>query len=121
MSSRRLPANRSGCTASYTPSTLALLSSGLSMPDWAGLSTTLRNVSTGSTCQSTHMDATRYLAWSKPRFFSRFLLTGTQVMASNSPEKFSAAHWAISMPKQGSDPSFLPNLKRSMAWRTAPS
>ena len=52
----------SGFTASYTPSTLARRSSGLSMPDWAGLSTTLRRVSIGSVCQSTHIDPVRYLA-----------------------------------------------------------
>ena len=91
------------------------------MPDWAGLSTTLRRVSIGSTCQSTHMDPVRYRAWSKPRFFSRFLLTGTQVMASNSPEKCSAAHWAIRLPKHSRAPTFPRNLKFSIAWRTGPS
>ena len=96
--------------ASYTPSTLARRSAPSWMPDWGGLSTTFRSVSMGATCQSTHMLAVRYRAWSKPRFFSRFLLTGTHVMASNSPLYCSAAVSAIMRPKQSSPLSLPWNL-----------
>ena len=60
--------------ARYTPSTFARRAAASLRPDWAGLSTIFSNVSWGATCQSTHKLAARYLAWSKPLFFRRFLL-----------------------------------------------
>ena len=50
-----------------------------------------------------------------------FRLTGTQVMASNSPPNSSAAQRAMRLPKQGSPPMRPLNLKSSRARRTASS
>ena len=55
------------------------------------------------------------------RLRRRFRLTGTQVMASNSPPNSSAAQRAVRLPKQGRPPMRPLNLKSRMARRTASS
>ena len=122
MSKMRFPFMSAPGTVSKTPRTLARRAA---LPpwtvDWAGLSAVFIRSFWGLVSQWRQASSARSLAWSKPRWRSRFLLTGTQVTVSNSPPSSSAAHRASSSPKTAAALWLPRNLKRRMPSRAVPS
>ena len=91
------------------------------MEDWAGLSAILTRSRSGDLSQRRQASSASSRAWSKPRFRRRFLLTGTQVTTSNSPENSSAAQRARSSPKERAAERVPRNFKRKSPSRATPS